>query len=99
MVTMSQKLSLTQIPQAVPWVLTPDNAALSKNTYIATLVERHTRYVMLMKVPSKDTETVVNALIKHARILPTELCKSLTWDRIALNPIPSQLAERNRQTI
>jgi len=53
----------------------------SKNTYIATLVERHTRYVMLVKIPSRDTETVVNALIKHAKKLPNELYKSLTWDR------------------
>ena len=53
----------------------------SKNTHIATLVERHTRYVMLAKIPSKDTETVVNALIKQAKKLPTELYKSLTWDR------------------
>ena len=44
-------------------------------------MERHTRYVMLVKVPSKDTETVVNALIKHAHTLPRELYKSLTWDR------------------
>jgi IS30 family transposase len=51
------------------------------NTQIATLVERHTRYVMLVKVAGKDTETVVNALIKNARKLPQELYKSLTWDR------------------
>ena len=51
------------------------------NSQIATLVERHTRYVMLVKVKSKDTETVVNALIKHAHKLPRELYQSLTWDR------------------
>jgi IS30 family transposase len=51
------------------------------NTYIATLVERHTRYVMLVKVGSRDTETVIKALIKHSRKLPKELYKSLTWDR------------------
>ena len=51
------------------------------NSQIATLVERHTRYVMLVKVASKDTETVINALIKNARKLPQELYKSLTWDR------------------
>jgi len=45
------------------------------------LVERHTRYVMLAKVTGKDTQTVVSALIKQARKLPTELYKSLTWDR------------------
>jgi IS30 family transposase len=53
----------------------------SKNSQIATLVERHTRYVMLVKVARKDTETVINALIKNARKLPQELYKSLTWDR------------------
>jgi IS30 family transposase len=49
--------------------------------HIATLVERHTRYVMLAKVAGKDTQTVVSALIKQAKKLPTELYKSLTWDR------------------
>jgi IS30 family transposase len=53
----------------------------SHNSQIATLVERQTRYVMLVKVAGKDTETVVNALIKNARKLPQELYKSLTWDR------------------
>ena len=53
----------------------------SKNSQIATLVERQSRYLMLTKVTSKDTETVVNALIKHAQKLPHELYKSLTWDR------------------
>jgi IS30 family transposase len=53
----------------------------SHNSQIATLVERQTRYVMLVKVGGKDTETVVNALIKNARKLPQELYKSLTWDR------------------
>ncbi|SAL86431.1 transposase [Caballeronia terrestris] len=51
------------------------------NSQIATLVERQTRYVMLLKIASKDTETVVNALIKHAGKLPHELYRSLTWDR------------------
>ena len=53
----------------------------SRNTFIATLVDRHSRYVMLAKVSDKKTETVVNALIEHAHKLPTELYKSLTWDR------------------
>ena len=53
----------------------------SNNSQIATLVERHTRYVMLVRVPSKDTKTVINALIKQAHKLPRELYKSLTWDR------------------
>jgi IS30 family transposase len=53
----------------------------SKNSQIATLVERQSRYLMLAKVDGKDTQTVVNALIKHAQKLPHELYKSLTWDR------------------
>ncbi len=53
----------------------------SHNSQIATLVERQTRYVMLVKVAGKDTETVVNALIKQAHKLPREIYKSLTWDR------------------
>ena len=53
----------------------------ANNTHIVTLVERHTRFVMLLKVPSKDTATVVAALGKHVRKLPQELRRSLTWDR------------------
>ena len=53
----------------------------SKNSQIVTLVERQSRYMMLAKVGKKDTETVVNALIKHAQKLPHELYRSLTWDR------------------
>jgi IS30 family transposase len=45
------------------------------------LVERHTRYVMLVKIANKDTQTVVSALITQAKTLPNELYKSLTWDR------------------
>ena len=53
----------------------------SHNSQIATLVERQTRYVMLVKVAGKDTESVIDALIMNARKLPQELYKSLTWDR------------------
>jgi IS30 family transposase len=53
----------------------------SRNSQVATLVERHTRYVMLVRVAGKDTETVINALIKNARKLPQELYQSLTRDR------------------
>lgn len=67
--------------RAVPGHWEGDLIAGSKNTYIATLVERHTRYVMLAKVPNKETETVINALIKQSKKLPNELYKSLTWDR------------------
>jgi IS30 family transposase len=67
--------------RAVPGHWEGDLLAGSNNSHIATLVERHTRYLMLAKVPSKDTETVINALIKQADKLPRELYKSLTWDR------------------
>jgi IS30 family transposase len=52
-----------------------------RSSQIATLVERQTRYVMLVNVAGQDTETVVNALIRSARKLPQERYKSLTWDR------------------
>lgn len=67
--------------RAVPGHWEGDLLAGSRGTYIATLVERQTRYVMLVKVPNKETETVVSALIEHARQLPGELYQSLTWDR------------------
>jgi len=67
--------------RAVPGHWEGDLLAGSKHTYIATLVERHTRYVMLVKVPNKETATVISALIAHARQLPGELYKTLTWDR------------------
>jgi IS30 family transposase len=67
--------------RAVPGHWEGDLLFGSKNSQIATLVERHTRYAMLVKVSGKDTETVINALIKHAHKLPEELYKSLTWDR------------------
>ena len=53
----------------------------SNQSFIVTLVERHSRYVMLARIRSRDTHTVVSALIRQARKLPDELYKSLTWDR------------------
>ncbi len=67
--------------RAVPGHWEGDLIMGGNNSQIATLVERHTRYVMLVRVKSKDTKTVINALIKHAHKLPRELYKSLTWDR------------------
>jgi len=67
--------------RAVPGHWEGDLVFGSHNSQIATLVERHTRYVMLARVTSKDTETVIDALIKQAHKLPRELYKSLTWDR------------------
>src|SRR5450755_2255921 len=67
--------------RAVPGHWEGDLLAGSKNTHIATLVERHSRFVMLIKVSSKDTTTVVAALSKHVLKLPATLRRSLTWDR------------------
>jgi len=67
--------------RAVPGHWEGDLLFGSNNSQIATLVERQTRYVMLVRVKGKDTETVIDALIKQAHKLPRELYKSLTWDR------------------
>jgi IS30 family transposase len=79
--------------RAVPGHWEGDLLSGSKNSHIATLVERHTRYVMLVKVDSKETQAVVSALIKRAKKLPTELYKSLTWDR------GKELADHRRFTL
>ncbi|PHS79137.1 MAG: IS30 family transposase [Rhodospirillaceae bacterium] len=79
--------------RAVPGHWEGDLIAGSNNSYIATLVERHTRYVMLAKVSGKDTKSVISALIKQAHKLPRELYKSLTWDR------GKELADHKRFTL
>lgn len=79
--------------RAVPGHWEGDLLCGSKNSNIVTLVERHSRYVMLAKVPNRETQTVVNALIKQARKLPDELYKSLTWDR------GKELADHQRFTM
>ena len=67
--------------RAIPGHWEGDLLAGGKNSYIATLVERHSRFLMLIKVPSKDTAVVVAALSKHVRKFPATLRRSLTWDR------------------
>ena len=79
--------------RAVPGHWEGDLLFGTHNSPIATLVERQTRYVMLAKVNGKDTETVINALIKQAHKLPKELYKSLTWDR------GSEMADQQRFTL
>ncbi|MEJ8318106.1 IS30 family transposase, partial [Pseudomonas oryzihabitans] len=82
----SDTLSISERPamvedRAVPGHWEGDLLCGSKNSQIATLVERHSRYVMLVRVAGKDTQTVVSALIENALRLPQELYRSLTWDR------------------
>lgn len=82
----SEAVSISERPasiedRAVPGHWEGDLVFGGRSSQIATLVERQTRYVMLVKLESKDTTTVVNALIENARSLPQELYKSLTWDR------------------
>jgi len=67
--------------RAIPGHWEGDLIGGTKNSHIATLVERHSRFVALVKVPSKDTATVVAALSRHVRKLPASLWRSLTWDR------------------
>lgn len=67
--------------RAVPGHWEGDLLCGSSNSYIVTLVERHTRYVLLAKVPNRDSHSVITALINQAHRLPDELVKSLTWDR------------------
>jgi IS30 family transposase len=94
----SNAVSISERPaavedRAVPGHWEGDLLYGNANSQIATLVERHTRYVMLVKIARKDTQTVVDALIKHSRKLPQELYKSLTWDR------GKELADHKRFTL
>jgi len=78
---------------AIPGHWEGDLIAGSRNSYIATLVERHSRYVLLAKVPNKNTESVVAALVRQVQHLPRELRRSLTWDR------GKELADHQRLTL
>ena len=82
----SDPLSIIERPASVEDPAVPDHCegdllCRSKNSQIATLVERHSRYVMLVKLTKKDTVTVVEALIQSTRTLTQELYRFLTWDR------------------
>ena len=79
--------------RAIPGHWEGDLITGSKNTHIATLVERQSRFTMLVKVKGKDTASVVTALTKQVRKLPTELRRSLTWDR------GMELAQHKRFTV
>jgi IS30 family transposase len=79
--------------RAVPGHWEGDLLIGSKNTQIATLVERHSRFAMLVKLPARDSRTVVDALSAAIRKLPAQLRGSLTWDRGV------EMAEHKRLTI
>lgn len=79
--------------RAIPGHWEGDLLAGSKNTHIATLVERQSRFVQLVKLRGKDAETVVGALTRHVRRLPEGLMESLTWDR------GTEMAEHKRFTV
>ena len=79
--------------RAIPGHWEGDLLAGASNSHVVTLVERHSRYVMLARVPGKDTSSVVRALSRHVRTLPRGLMASLTWDRGA------ELAAHKRFTL
>ncbi|MCX4537711.1 IS30 family transposase [Streptomyces sp. NBC_01669] len=79
--------------RAVPGHWEGDLITGAKNSHIATLVERHSRYVMLVRVAGKDTTSVISALSHQVRYLPDGLMTSLTWDR------GTELADHKRFTM
>ena len=79
--------------RAVPGHWEGDLLSGSKNSHIATLVERRSRFVMLVKVKGKDTDSVVSALVRKVKMLPSELISSITWDR------GMELAQHKRFTL
>jgi len=79
--------------RAIPGHWEGDLLAGAAHTHIATLVERHSRFVMLVAVDGKDTRSVTSALSRHVRCLPEQLRRSLTWDR------GLEMAEHARFTI
>jgi len=67
--------------RAVPGHWEGDLLRGAQYSHIATLVERHSRFVMLVRTPDVDAPSVARALARHIRQLPPQLRRSLTWDR------------------
>ena len=67
--------------RAVPGHWEGDLLAGGVGSHIATLVERRSRFVMLLRVPTKSSDDVVAALARHVRTLPDQMMSTLTWDR------------------
>jgi len=79
-------VSITERPpevedRAIPGHWEGDLLSGSKKSHIATLVERTSRFVVLVQVDSKHTESVINGLIREVKQLPEQLWQTLTWDR------------------
>jgi IS30 family transposase len=79
--------------RAIPGHWEGDLLTGGKNTHIATLVERQSRYVVLVRVDGKDSDSVVAALVRQVKRLPDGLMSSLTWDR------GTELAQHKRFTV
>jgi IS30 family transposase len=79
-ISISERPAATE-DRAIPGHWEGDLLSGSGNSHIATLVERHSRFTVLVNVPSKDTATVVTARTRQVRKLPASLRRSLTWDR------------------
>lgn len=79
--TRSESAAVVVADCAVPGHWEGDLLAGGRSSQIATLVERQSRFVQLVKVRHKDAATVLRALTRHARALPDGLMASLTWDR------------------
>jgi len=71
----------TAADRAVPGHWEGDLLRGAQRSHVATLVERHSRYVLLVRIPRADSPTVVRALARRVRTLPASLRQSLTWDR------------------
>lgn len=79
-------VSISQRPaavedRAVPGHWEGDLVSGSRNSHIATLVERQSRFLLLVKVRGKDTASVVGAITRQVSRLPNGVMSSLTWDR------------------